>query len=166
MVAVVSHDSFFPLPPSLAREEGFVIEASGDGAREARAARGPGMPRFSCGDVRGFEDARDAALDPAAPAPSRLVLVAPGDETGPWLERWAEDAEQVRRALVIRRALDGAEVAIVATLASHGYGVPTSLAVESVRAREDSEILRSGVHLKVDVDAALARHDAEVGPSA
>jgi len=69
----------------------------------------------------------------------------------------------VRRTLVIRRAGDGAQVAIIATLASHGFGVPTSLAVESVREREGGEILRSGVHLKVDVHAVLARYDADIG---
>ena len=154
MVEVVSHDSFFPAPPSLVLEEGFVIEAGVRGPR----ARGERLP---CAHVRGFQDAVDAALDPSSAPPSRLVLVAPEDATSSWLERWAEDADQVRRALVIRRGRDGAEVAVVATLASHGYGVPTSLAVESVRAREDSDILRSGVHLKVDVAAALARRDAD-----
>ena len=110
--------------------------------------------------MRGFEDAVDAAVDPRSVPPLRLVLVAPDDETTTWLERWAEDAEQVRRALVIRRVGGGEEVAVIVTLASHGYGVPTSLAVESVRAREDGVILRSGVHLKADVALALALHDA------
>ena len=158
MVAVVSHDSFFPVPLSLALEEGFVIESGDGGARGTRTAR------LACGEVRGFEDAVDAALDPSAPPPARLVLVAPDGDTTTWLERWAEDAEQVRRALEIRRAGGGDEIAVIATLASHGYGVPTSLAVESVRAREDSAILRSGVHLKADVEAALARHDTQARP--
>jgi hypothetical protein len=85
------------------------------------------------------------------------VIVAPEEDALAWAEQWSEDAEQVRRSLVIRRVSDGAQIAVIATLASYGFGVPTSLAVESLRARETSDILRSGVHLKVDVAAALAR---------
>jgi hypothetical protein len=77
------------------------------------------------------------------------------------LERWAEDAEQVWREMRIRRASDGAEICVVATLASHGYGVPTALAVESVRARPDGDILRSGVYLRVDVERVLLRLDTD-----
>lgn len=151
MVAAVSYDSFFPAPPAQlddAEAAGFWIEA-GRGAR------------VSCRDVRGFGEALVAAADPIAFAPTRLVLVAPEDDALAWIEHWAEDAEQVRRSLVIRRAADGAQIAIVATLASYGFGVPTSLAVESVRAREGGDILRSGVYLKVDVAAALARFAAD-----
>jgi hypothetical protein len=159
MVEVVSHDSFFPAPPPLAFADGFVIEEGAPGLPGAGPARGARLP---CGHVRGFDAALDAALDPRTAPPARLVLVTPEEDTSTWLERWAEDADQVRRALVIRRARDGAEVVIIATLASHGYGVPTSLAIESVRAREETDILRSGVHRKVDVEAALARRAAEV----
>jgi hypothetical protein len=146
----VSHDSFFPAPLADAGPAGFWIEV-------ARS------DTFGCRDVCGFADALEAARDPIAFAPSRLVIVAPEADTLAWIERWSEDADQVRRAIRIRRAADGAEVAIIATLASHGFGVPTSLSVESVRAREGGDILRSGVHLKVDVDALLAE-DAIVPP--
>jgi hypothetical protein len=151
MVAAVSRDSFFPAPPALddAEAAGFWIEAGRDA-------------RVSCRDVRGFAEALVAAADPIALAPTRLVIVAPEDDALAWIEQWSEDAEQVRRSLVIRRASDGAQIAIIATLASHGFGVPTSLAVESVRAREGGDILRSGVHLKVDVAAALARFAADL----
>lgn len=153
MVAAVSRDSFFPAPPADhdAEAAGFFIEVARTGTR------------VSCRDVRGFGDALGAARDPIAPAPARLVIVAPEDDALAWIEQWSEDAEQVRRSLVIRRAADGAHVVVIATLASYGFGVPTSLAVESVRARENDDILRSGVHLKVDVEALLARYDAELG---
>ncbi|MFT3770886.1 MAG: hypothetical protein QM820_36165 [Minicystis sp.] len=150
----MSHDSFFPPAPRVdVVGAGYWIEA------------GHGVPRVSCRRVHGFDEALEAARDPLAPAPLRLAISGLDDEAVAWVERWAEDADQVRRALVIRRAEDGAQVAIIATLASHGYGVPTSLAVESVRARETDDIRRSGVHLKVDVQAALARFEAERGPS-
>lgn len=144
MVAAVSHDSFFPVPDAAG---GFWIEV------------GQGAVRVACADVRGFGEALVAARDPLADAPLRLLIVAPEDDARDFLEGWAEDADQVRRALVIRRADDGAAIAVVATLASHGSGVPTSLAVESVRAREDAAILRSGVHLRADVAAAMAAWD-------
>jgi hypothetical protein len=52
----------------------------------------------------------------------------------------------------------------VVTIASHGYGVETSLAVESVAAPDDDgdhEVFRSGVHRKSHIEAALARYEAE-----
>lgn len=140
MVAVVSHERFFPAAPTLA---GFFLDA--------------GAARLPCGEVGGFVEALAAAADPLAPAPLRLVIVEPAPATSAWIEHWAEDDEQVRREVLVRRAHDGATVAVIATLASHGYGVPTAFAVESVRARLDGEILRSGVHLRVDVEAVLAR---------
>ena len=83
MVAAVSHDSFFPAPPAELADvaaAGFFIEAG----------RGE---RVSCRDVRGFGEALEAARDPIALAPSRLVVVAPEDDALAWIERWAEDAE-------------------------------------------------------------------------
>jgi hypothetical protein len=147
----VSRESFVPDACFEDLASGFVIEAR----------RGEPM---SCHDVRGFDEALIAARDPLAPAPLRLVLVDTAarerESACAWLDAWAEDTEQVRRSFVIRRAIDGAEIAVVATLASHGFGVPTSLALESVREREGGDILRSGVHLKIDVARALARGDA------
>lgn len=117
---------------------------------------------MSCRDVRGFDEALIAARDRLATAPQRLVIVDAamddGERARHFLERWSEDTEQVRRTLLLRRAADGAEVEVVATLSSHGYGVPTSLAIESVRQRE-GHILRSGVHLKVDIERELARYE-------
>jgi hypothetical protein len=133
-----------PFPPFDRTDAGYRIEAN------------LGAEHVTCREVRGFGEAFEAACDPRAPAPPRLVLAGLDAPAVAWLERWAEDTEQVRRALSIRRDADGAQVAVVATLSSHGFGVPTSLAVESVRAGEDDEIRRSGVHLKVDVMAALA----------
>jgi hypothetical protein len=147
----VSHDSFFPAPLDEGSNVGFAIEAGGE--------------RLSCREVKCFGEALLAARDPLAPAPLRLEIKGLDDVASAWLERWAEDAEQVRRSLTIRRDTDGAEVTIIATLASHGYGVPTSLAVESVRARGAGDILRSGVHLRVDVEAVLAsRFEMDLGP--
>jgi hypothetical protein len=150
---LVPSDASYPVP--LAEVPGAPIEIAGEAARfEIDIPRT--ATRLACREVRGFADALAAARDPRAPAPARLVLVAPACGTRAWLDGWSEDAEQVRRSLVIRRALDDVEIAVVATLASHGYGVPTSLAVESVRADGQTAISRSGVHLKVDVEAALA----------
>ena len=47
----------------------------------------------------------------------------------------------------------------VVTIATHGYGVETSLAVESVRvpaSHGPRDLFRSGVHPKADIAAALA----------
>jgi hypothetical protein len=70
----------------------------------------------------------------------------------------------VRRTVTVSRRFDGKEVTAIATLCSYGYGVETSLAVESICASRSrgSVILRSGVHEKADVEAALARYDAEM----
>jgi hypothetical protein len=133
-----------------ARRKGFAIDAGG--------AAGP----LGCADVQGFREAVVAALNPDASAPSRLALVAPEAATVAWLEDWAEDVAQVRRTLDVSRRLDGEAITVVATLASHGHGVDTSLAVESVRAPGRDDLFRSGVHARADVEAALARFDAGV----
>jgi hypothetical protein len=157
------------------RGRGFAIEVEGLG-------------EFNCGDVRGFREASVAAVDPRAAAPQRLVIVAPEPELLAWLEAWAEDTEQIRRTLTICRRFDARAIDTVATIGSFGYGVETSLTIESVTAgRSDGgfapattaaapavaaaaaaaakpphrAILRSGVHLKVDGEAVLARYDAE-----
>jgi hypothetical protein len=110
---------------------------------------------IGCGDVIGFHEAVLAAQDPHAPTPLRLALVRPDQGAEAWLERWAEDDVQVRRRLTVRRA-DGVEVTLVATLASFGGGVSPSLAVESIRLFATRAILRSGVHPRAEVEAALA----------
>jgi hypothetical protein len=111
-----------------------------------------------CRDVHGFREAVLASEDWRVPIPPRLVLHAPDEAAAAWLERWAEDAEQVRRRFTVRRA-DGKEVALIATIASFGAGVPTSLVVESVRLLDEGALHRSGVHARADVEAALARHE-------
>lgn len=145
-----------PIPPARRsdRSRGFVIEVEGYG-------------ELACGDIRGFREAALAASDPRALRPQRLVLVAPEGELRDWLAAWAEDAEQVRRTITLCRRFDGKVIRAVVTLLAFGYGVETALAVESVSLRrgdEDSEeILRSGVHLKADIEAALARFFASQG---
>lgn len=117
---------------------------------------------MTCFDVRGFREAFLAAIDPRAWAPTRLVVLGPDEAARAWLEAWSEDGERVHRAIKIARKFDGRDVTIVATLASYGYGVETSLAVESIRsARGDDDLYRSGVHSIVEVEAALAK----LGPS-
>lgn len=133
------------------RARGFAIEVEGIG-------------ELGCGDVRGFREASLAAADPRAVAPQRLVIVAPEPDLVSWLAEWAEDADQVRRTITVSRRFDARSVDAIATICSFGAGIETSLAVESVSARRAGrhrEILRSGVYLKVDVDAVLACHDAE-----
>jgi hypothetical protein len=112
--------------------------------------------------VSGFREAVAAAQDPRAPTPLRLSLVSPDEEAAAWLERWSEDVEQVRRRVTVRRA-DGVEITVVATLASYGDGVPTSLAVESIRPLQGGAILRSGVHPRAEVEAAIAHYEASRG---
>jgi hypothetical protein len=111
-----------------------------------------------CAEVRGFRDALRAARDPRAPLPKRLVVVAPDDAASSWLETFAEDSSCVRRRIVVSRLFDGVEVQAVVTIAAHGFGIDTSLAVESLRAPETDDIFRSGVHRKIDLEAALARY--------
>jgi hypothetical protein len=114
---------------------------------------------LGCRHVLGFRDAVVAAQDPAAPAPARLVLVAPDEATHAWLARWAEDDQQVRRTLTICRRLDDTKVTAVATLAAFGHGTDTSLAIESLRLPwRKKSIVRSGVHPKAFLDAILSRH--------
>lgn len=136
------------------RSRGFVVEVEGVG-------------ELGCTDVRGFREGALAAVDPRAAAPSRLLLVGPEADLDAWLLSFAEDTEQVRRTLTIIRRFDGKAIRAVVTISAYGYGVETSLAVESVAAPrsegDDEEIFRSGVHLKADIAAALARY-AEEGP--
>ncbi len=147
---------------SASRPPGVVADHAPRGALGAHgfALEAEGAPAIACADVVGFGEALDAARDPRTPAPARLVIVAPDVAMAAWLDTWAEDPDRVRRSVVVRRRVDAAGFSAVATLASHGYGVPTSLAVESISTGEGRGIfLRSGVHPKVDVDAALARFD-------
>jgi hypothetical protein len=132
-----------PTVSRVGRQHGFVLVPAGDS--------GP----LRCRDVLGFREAVLAAEDPRAPTPARLVLVGPDEETCAWLDRWSEDVEQVRRRLTLRHA-GGIEVSLVATLASFGCGVATSLAVESIQPLAGGAILRSGVHSRAEVEAALA----------
>ena len=85
-----------------------------------------------------------------------------------WLARWSEDEGRVRRTLTVRRCEDGAEVTLVATLCSFGYGVDTALAhrraavdelregrLEAVRRRV---VLDADAHLVAVVDAVVDVH--------
>ncbi len=144
MFAAVPHDPSSP-PGSVARRYGFTL-SSPEGA-------------CACRDVHGFREAMLAAQDPRAPTPSRLALVSPDEDAAAWLDRWAQDVDQVRRRIAVRRA-DGVEITLVATLASYGEGVPTSLAVESIRPLQGGAILRSGVHPRAEVEAAIALYEA------
>jgi len=111
-----------------------------------------------CRDIRGFREAMIAAADPHAPMPGRLALVVPDAEMSEWLRRWSEDSDRIRRTLRIRRLFDGRDVTVVGTLASYGSGVDTSLCVESITtAFRPCTLVRSGVHPKAALDAALER---------
>ncbi len=128
----------------------FEVEVGANGASGA------------CADVHGFREVALTALDASLGLPSRLVVVAPDVALSTLLDAWAEDDAQIHRSLLVRRRADGREVSLIATLASHGAGVLTSLCVESVRgaSREDEDhILRSGVHSRAEIAAALARYD-------
>lgn len=118
--------------------------------------------RCTCDEVPGFCEAAAAARDPGAPWPLRLGLIAPNQATREFLERWAEDTDCVRRTITIRRVLDGTRVTAVATIAAHGSGIATSLAVESVASNGERRMLRSGVHPKAVVcalESALAKEE-------
>jgi len=141
----VPHDSPPPTASPAEAQRGFVVVHTGPSLH----------PPVTFRDVYGFREAMLAAEDPRAPTPPRLDLAGPDDAAAVWLEQWAEDVEQVRRRLTVRR-FDDVEIIVVATLASFGSGVPTSLAVESIRSQATLAILRSGVHPRAEVDAALA----------
>ena len=130
---------------------GFTIEVAG------------GVP-LACGDILGFRESTLAAGDPRVQAPLRLGFLATSVELDEWLDAWSEDADQVRRTITIRRRLDEKAVTVIATLASHGYGVDPSIAVESVsipRGSKPPKITRSGTYLKIDVASALGAREAE-----
>jgi hypothetical protein len=144
--------------------------ANDAGAAGAAGARGasPEALRFhvsvgagriaGCREVRGFHEAAAAARDPGTAPPARLILAGLDPDGEAWLAAWAEDSERVRRTITIRRLLDDLELTAVATLASYGCGVAPALAVESIVAGSACGVpalLRSGVHPKATVEAAL-----------
>ena len=133
--------------PRVGATGGFVIEVDGSEVE------------LTCRHVRGFGDAVAAATDPQADVPQQLVLVAPSPDAATWLSRWAEDTRCVRRSLTLRRLEDGERVTAVASLASYGDGVETSILVESIASLQPGApgIVRSGVHAKEAVDAVLGR---------
>jgi hypothetical protein len=133
-----------------AAQRGFTLEVAGG-------------PALGCGEILGFREAVIAAGDPRAQAPLRLGVLATSIELDAWLDGWSEDDVQVRRAITVRRCLDNKAVTVIATLASHGYGVDPSIAVESVMAPRRSSpprISRSGTYQKVDVAMALGPREA------
>lgn len=129
---------------------GFTIEVAG------------AVP-FTCGEILGFRESLLAAGDPRIQAPLRLGLLGTSIELDTWLDGWSEDDVQVRRSITVRRNLDDKAVTVIATLASHGYGVDPSVVVESVSIPRGKlrKISRSGTYLKVDVATALGAHAAE-----
>ena len=169
MVARVSHDSSPPTSLELSTLEDEVAVASRvegrrgfilapiDGSDDGRAELG-------CREVHGFGEAVLAAQDPRAPTPMRVALEDPDEVASAWLERWAEDVDQVRRRFTLLRREDGMEVTLVATLASFGEGIAASLAVESIRPLDGGVIRRSGVHPRAEVEAALALYDSADAP--
>lgn len=139
----MSTDGGAPGRESGSRSRRFVVEVDDDGP-------------FEVGEVRGFRAALLAAEDAAAPMPRRLVFARPDDELRQYLACWSEDSERVRRGFTIG-GREGRLLAVV-TLSSFGPGVEPSLAIESLTPACDAPgalFRRSGVHPKVDVDAAL-----------
>ncbi len=113
-------------------------------ARRPEARRGftlevEGSPPLACGEILGFRESLVALIDPRAQVPLRLGILATSIELDAWLDGWAEDDTQVRRTVTLRRRLDGKAVTVIATLASHGFGVDPSLALESVTSPRGSE---------------------------
>ena len=129
---------------------GFTIEVAGL----------PGALPFTCGEILGFRESLLASGDPRVQAPLRLGLLGTSIELDTWLDAWSEDDVQVRRSITVRRNLDDKAVTVIATLASHGYGVDPSVVVESVSIPRGKlrKISRSGTYLKVDVATALGDH--------
>ncbi|HSN99612.1 MAG TPA: hypothetical protein VLS89_15060, partial [Candidatus Nanopelagicales bacterium] len=110
---------------------GGYFGASGD-AHEIRFHLCVGAGRVvGCREVRGFHEAARAAEDDLAEAPPRLWLAGLDDDARAFMEAWSEDCERVRRTVSIRRLLDARELTAVVTLASYGFGVETSLSLES-----------------------------------
>ncbi len=111
---------------------------------------------FAVQDVRGFGAALDALKDEGAPVPRRVVLL--GLEAGlhAYLAAWAEDAARVRRTVTIGGK--PGRLLFVATLASFGPSIDPALGILSLSPACDDPraiFVRSGVHRKVDVAAAL-----------
>lgn len=172
MVEPVQHDSWFPPDPMEHKSADLRPEMLCDGVASSPRIEPVSRTRprgyvialddgtiMRCADVIGFDEAAAAAMDPRLPPPARLAIESPDEAAAAWIERWSEDADQVRRQLVLC-STEGMEITLVATIASFGHGVATSLSVESIRAALGGDILRSGVHPKVEVEAALARYDA------
>jgi hypothetical protein len=119
-----------------------------------------GTGPYLCGEVRGFREALAAADDPRATVPQRLVVMVPDRSMQDFLVRWSEDDRYVRRTITIARLFDEKQITAVVTLSSFGYGIDSSLAVESVAPTsgdEDALFCRSGVHPKATVEALLGR---------
>ena len=87
-----------------------------------------------CREVRGFREAMLAAYDPRAPMPSRMALVLPDTEMGEWLGELVggqrADPPHPGHPPALRWPAGNA----VATLASYGCGIDTSLGIESIAA--------------------------------
>lgn len=123
-----------------------------------------GSPPLFCGELLGFRESLVCLVDPRAQVPLRIGILAASIELDTWLDAWAEDDTQVRRTITLRRRVDGKAVTVIVTLASHGFGVDPSLALESVtlpRGSRPPKITRSGTYLKVDVNEALGPREAE-----
>lgn len=123
-----------------------------------------GSPPLPCGEILGFRESLVAVVDSRAQAPLRVGILAASLELDAWLDAWAEDDTQVRRTLTLRRRIDGRAVTVIATLASHGFGVDPSLALESVASPRGSappKVSRSGTYLKVDMREALGPREVE-----
>ena len=139
-------------------------------ARRPEARRGftievEGSPPLFCGEILGFRESLVSLVDPRAQVPLRLGILATSIELDTWLDAWAEDDTQVRRTVTLRRRVDGKAVTVIVTLASHGYGVDPSLALESVtspRGSRPPKITRSGTYLKVDVKEAFGPREIEI----
>jgi hypothetical protein len=139
------------VPARRPERRGFTIEAEGS------------LPLF-CGELLGFRESLVCLVDSRAQMPLRIGILAASIELDTWLDAWAEDDTQVRRTITLRRRVDGKAVTVIVTLASHGFGVDPSLALESVtlpRGSRPPKITRSGTYLKVDVNEALGPREAE-----
>ena len=113
---------------------------------------------LSCGEILGFRESLLAVGDARAQVPLRLAILATTVELDEWLDAWSEDTSQVRRSITLRRRLDDKTVTVIATLASHGFGV------DPPRGAAPLKCHRSGVYRTIDLAGSLNRDDLEADP--
>ncbi len=86
----------------------------------------------SCRDLRGFPALLVAAAAHQRQVDLRVSVVVPDVAMDDWLARWARDDRHPERLVMVKRRTDRSKVRMWVTIATHGFGVDTVLAVSRV----------------------------------